>query len=89
MEWNKTKIDFPQSKEGTILEGTFTQLGGKKVVNILPNCSCTNFVFQNKELLVKWKTSVRKQNRFAQTSITIEYADGSIDDIEMSVNLVV
>lgn len=89
MEWSQTKIEFPKTKEGTILNITINQLGSKKVINILPNCSCTNFRFENKVLSINWKTSIRKQDRYAQTSITIEYSDGSVDDIELSTNLFV
>lgn len=89
MEWSKLKIEFPDTKEGTILNTQIEQLGSKQVINILPNCSCTNFTFHDKVLSINWKTKVRRSKRFAQTFLTVEYSDGSIDDIELSVNLFV
>ncbi len=76
---------FDQQKEGSILTTEFSL--PKSLKEVIPNCSCTSYSLSDNVITVKWKTKVRKQDRYSETSITLEYTDGSIDDITLSANL--
>ncbi len=85
--WNKTEHHFPNTKEGTRLTTKFEYQGDKLILGIQPSCQCTTFELIDKTLHVEWKTAIRRQVRDASTFLTVEYQDGSIDDLTLSTRL--
>lgn len=77
--------DFGKQKEGSTLTKEFSL--PKQLREVIPNCSCTSYSLNFPTITVSWKTKVRRQDRYSETSITLEYTDGSIDDITLSANL--
>ncbi len=85
--WNKLEQIFPPTKEGTILLAEFEYLGSKKILDIQSSCNCTNFTLDDNTLYVNWKTPVRYRERDSQTFISVEYEDGTIDDLTLKTYL--
>ena len=87
--WNKTEQIFPATKEGTVLTTQFEYQGDKKILDIQSNCNCTSFALDNNILYVNWKTAVRNKERESQTFLSIEYDDGTIDDLTLKTYLTI
>jgi len=85
--WNKTEHNFHTAVEGTELTTTFEYQGNKTILGIQPNCNCTRFVLDNNILTVHWKTAIKYKEREALTFLTVEYTDGSIDDLTLTCSL--
>ncbi len=89
--WSKTSHDFGDQPEGQTLTTEFTYLGDKQVRNIIPSCDCTSWRWRSNKitLTVIWKIRVKRRERNIGTYLTIEYTDGSIDDLEMKTHVII
>ena len=92
--WSKTSHDFGDQPEGQILKTSFHYSGNKVVRNIIPSCECTSWKRDYKTLTeftldILWKIRVKRRERDIGTYLTIEYTDGSIDDLEMKTHVII